>query len=116
MGIRTFIDKFLNSTSQATPLQKMKDYDRAIELNPKDAMAYFSRGTAYGELGNYREAIKDFDKTIEINPKYADAFYNRGIAYHHLGNKEQALSDYKTAARLGLKTAQDYLRKQGIDC
>jgi len=113
MGIRTFIDKLLNSTSQAKPLQTMKDYDRAIEL--KDAMAYFSRGTAYGELGNYREAIKDFDKTIEINPKHADAYYNQGIAYHHLGNKEQALSDYKTAARLGLKTAQDYLRKQRIE-
>jgi tetratricopeptide (TPR) repeat protein len=47
----------------------------------------------------------------EIN---GEAYYNRGFAYGKLGDHRQAIKDYKTAARLGDKDAQDYLRSKRI--
>ena len=39
-------------------------YNKAIQLNPKDAEAYGNRGVAYSKLGNYQQAIKDYNKAI----------------------------------------------------
>ena len=58
--------------------QAIEDYDRAIEINPENAGAYYNRGVAYGKLGDHRQAIEDYDRAIEINPEYAEAYNNRG--------------------------------------
>ena len=41
---------------------KKRDYDKAIVLNPKYAIAYYNRGTAKFDLKKYEEAIKDYDE------------------------------------------------------
>jgi tetratricopeptide (TPR) repeat protein len=95
--------------------QAISDYDRAIEINPNYEYAYNNRGIAYACLGNYKQAISDYNKAIEINPNYAKAYNNRSVAYVSLGNQKQAIEDIKTAARLGLKEAQDLLTSKKID-
>ncbi len=37
----------------------MEDYDKAIELDPNDAAAYYNRGISYSELGQDQRAIED---------------------------------------------------------
>lgn len=63
------------------------ELDRAMEAirrNPKDAMAYFSRGNIYVKGGdpssrpNYEAALADYGKAIELNPKFAQAYFRRG--------------------------------------
>ena len=95
--------------------QAIRDYDRAIELNPENALVYCNRGIAYDKLGDYRQSIRDYDKTIELDPKFALAYYNRGISYGKLGDSYRETMDSKTAAKLGYKPAQDYLKSEGID-
>jgi len=56
----------------------ISEYTKAIELNPKFAMAYVKRGMAYHKKGQYDQAISDFNKAIELNPEYAKAYSNRG--------------------------------------
>ena len=58
--------------------EAIADYDKAIELNPKDADTYYNRGAAKNHLKQHKEAIADYDKAIELDPKDADAYYNRG--------------------------------------
>ncbi|MEW6615701.1 MAG: tetratricopeptide repeat protein [Thermodesulfobacteriota bacterium] len=94
--------------------QAIADYTIAIELSPKYAWAYFSRGLVYEKLGNYNQAIVQYSKAIELDPKLAGAYFFRGASYHELGNYQAWISDVKTAARLGFKPAQDYLREKGI--
>ena len=55
------------------------DYDRAIELRPDYAEAYYLRGSAKMGLGDYRGAIADYDRAIELDPKDAGAYYDRGM-------------------------------------
>jgi tetratricopeptide (TPR) repeat protein len=95
--------------------QAIKDYSKAIELNPKSDISYYNRGIAYYKLGNKNKAISDYSKAIEVNPLYAHAYFIRGLFYGSLGNRNQADKDCKIAARLGHKEAQDYLTEKGID-
>jgi tetratricopeptide (TPR) repeat protein len=62
-------------------------FNKAIEINPKLAGAYYNRGYVYDEKGQYDTAISDYNKAIEIDPKYAEAYNNRGFAYHE-GKKQ----------------------------
>jgi tetratricopeptide (TPR) repeat protein len=71
----------------------VRDYSKAIELNPKYATAYNNRGFAYMKLSKYNEAIIDFDKAIELNSKYATAYNNREIAYNRLNDKESIIDN-----------------------
>ena len=57
-------------SSLGKPEEAIKDYTKAIELDPKDAEAYNNRGTEFSSLGKSEEAIKDYTKAIELNPQY----------------------------------------------
>jgi len=52
------------------------------DIESKDAKAYFNRGNAYADKGQYDQAIPDYTKALEINPKDGKAYYNRAYAYY----------------------------------
>ena len=74
-----------------------EDYTKAIELDPKDAKAYFNRGDAYSRLNKYPEAIADYTRTIELEPKNFAAYFNRGLAHNSLNNYPEAIADSSKA-------------------
>jgi len=76
------------------------DYDGAIELGPDNADAYYKRGDAYDEMGEYVKAITDYDKAIELDPNHALAYYNRGCAYGEIGEYGKAIIDYDKVIEL----------------
>jgi len=76
------------------------DYNKAVELNPKEPDIYFSRGLAHFNKQSYTPAIADFDKVIELDPKEAMAYFKRGNALEKTGNFEKALADYQKAVEL----------------
>ena len=56
------------------------DYNKAIELFPSYADAYYSRGQAYGRLGNYKQAVADMKIAANLGKKEAqDVLRKRGI-------------------------------------
>ena len=71
--------------------EALKAYDKAIELNPKDAYAWLGKGIALLELGRYEEALEAYDMMVELNPKDAAAWVGRGTALLGLGRREEAL-------------------------
>ena len=44
------------------------DLNKAIEINPKSALAYSNLGWAYEAIGDEREAIAHYRKALEIDP------------------------------------------------
>jgi len=90
------------------------DYNRAIELNPKDARAYYNRGIAKRAKGDLDGAIADFSRAIELDPKYAIAYNNRGIAKDDKGDLDGAIGDYNRAIELDPKHAVAY-NNRGFD-
>jgi tetratricopeptide (TPR) repeat protein len=75
-----------------------------IEKFPsKIPTAYYNRGLAYSNLGQWDKAIADYSNAIGINPKYTDAYSNRGIAYKNLGQWDKAIADYSRAIEMSPK-------------
>ncbi len=82
-------------------------YNRVIERDPTNAIAYNNRGAAYDDLGEYQKAIKDYDRAIELDPNLAPAYYNRACAYSlkfgsegKEDDKKQAVADLQKAIEL----------------
>ncbi len=61
--------------------RSISDCTKAIEINPKDAVAYINRGIAYKKEGDYDKAISDYNRALEIDPMYAAAYSNLGSIY-----------------------------------
>ena len=89
----------------------IKDFDKAIELNPNDANAHYGRGIAKAGLKQHFAAIKDFDMTIELKEDYADAYHNRGIAKHSLEQYDSAIRDFNTAIQLDPNNARAHYNR-----
>ncbi|GBU26914.1 hypothetical protein R84B8_00430 [Treponema sp. R8-4-B8] len=77
----------------------IKEFNRAIELDPKNDDAYFFRGCEYFNLDEFVKAISDYTQAITLNQK--DNYYlNRGYAYIKEKKFKEAHSDLETALRL----------------
>ncbi len=79
---------------------RIKGCTAIIQLNPKDASAYHSRGEAYSLKGEVDRAISDYNKAIELNPNYAPAYNSRGRAYTSKGDYVHAVADVTKAGEL----------------
>jgi tetratricopeptide (TPR) repeat protein len=75
-----------------------------IRKNPNDANALNMRGSAYGQAGEYQQALEDFNAAIRLSPNYHQAYANRALIYVKLKRADQALADYSKAISL----APDY--------
>ena len=78
----------------------IKDYNRAIQLEPDYAEVYNNRGTAYANKDEFDNAIENFDKAIQLQPDYVNAYHNRGTAYINKGEYNQAIKDFSKAIDL----------------
>jgi tetratricopeptide (TPR) repeat protein len=67
----------------------LQDYNEAIKLNSNFEQAFFNRGNAYDEEGQFGRAIQDYNRAIELKPDYAKAFNNRGYVYDEKGEFDQ---------------------------
>jgi protein O-mannosyl-transferase len=78
----------------------LDDYNKAIEINPKNAEAYNNKGVSLSNLKEFKEALSNYNKAIQFRPNYQDAYYNRANAYISLENPENAIKDYDRALTL----------------
>ena len=80
------------------------DYNRAIEIEPKDANIYYHRTTVYENLKEYDKALLDYNKAIEMAPDNAKYFNYRGALYaEELKQNDKALADYNKSIELDPK-------------
>jgi len=78
----------------------LADFDRAIALNDKDALAIARRGETHRLMENHPAALADFDRAIALNDKDAWAIARRGETCRLMGNNAAALADFDRAIAL----------------
>ena len=82
------------------PEKALKNFNKAIKIDPKRIEGYIGRANALNTLGKYTEAIKDYNTAISIDDTIANAYINRAIAYSHLGKYKKAIADYEKGLAL----------------
>lgn len=79
----------------------IKDYDRAIELNPNFAVALNNRAWANYRMGNVAAAWPDVQRSLELDPWSGHAHDTRAHLRQADGDFEGAFEDYQAAMRFG---------------
>lgn len=98
----------------------MREYQRAMEINPKQAISAFSMGTAWVRTQQFDSAVVCFTRAKRINPYFAPAYLNGGLAFWFLGKygeAEKELTRYLELERDQSKTVsvrQDLARLRQI--
>jgi tetratricopeptide (TPR) repeat protein len=77
---------------------RIKRCSAVIDLNPNDAIAYYTRAVAYQFNGDLDRAISDYSKAIELNPYHAAAYDSRARAYASKGDYIKAVTDVMKAS------------------
>jgi tetratricopeptide (TPR) repeat protein len=82
------------------PVSSLKSLEERIRRNPRDAVAFYTRGQLYSRSGDFARAIVDMDEAIRLNPSDPEAFNNRCWARAMLGDTAGALQDCNDALKL----------------
>lgn len=73
-------------------------YNEAIKINPKVAIAYQNRGTAYLHLNRYAESLRDLNQAISIprpsSLSLVTVYIDRGRAYAGLHKWKESFADF----------------------
>lgn len=79
--------------------KKIDYFTKALELNPKMALAYAKRGMLYYFQEKYDDVIRDFEEYTRFEPKEADAYRMLGMAYLKKEKYEDAVHNFTTAIK-----------------
>ena len=72
-------------------------FDKALAIDPRDAMSWCNKGGVFVEQNEFEEAIACFNKTLGIDPQHALAWSNKGSALKELKKYDDALVCYDNA-------------------
>jgi lipoprotein NlpI len=75
----------------------IRDFDRALALNPGLVAAWRQRALAYRGKGDYERALADFEQAILLAPGDARLYTDRAVAYELLGDYASAIRDFNRA-------------------
>ena len=94
----------------------IENLTKAIELDPKNGIYFYNRGTAKKTILRYKDAIPDLTKSIELKiDNLKDAYFNRAMSKLHTQDIEGAYKDNEKAKELGYDLNQIALLKSWLD-
>ncbi|MCZ9966664.1 tetratricopeptide repeat protein [Brachyspira hyodysenteriae] len=91
--------------------EAIEDFNKIIELNPKDRDAYFFRGLTKTGLKLYEEAIEDFNEAIKLNLKNWESYFARGVSKSSLKLYEEAIEDFNKSIELNSDNEEAYFNR-----
>ncbi|MGH0182233.1 UNVERIFIED_CONTAM: hypothetical protein FKN15_009259 [Acipenser sinensis] len=106
---RGVIHQFMGDHSNA-----MKDYQRAITINPHYALAYFNAANIYFYNRQFEQASEYYTKAFDLDPSNESSVLNRAITRTLLRNVQGALEDFKEALNLSPFSAQIYFNRANL--
>lgn len=96
------------------PEMALKQYDKALKINPNNIDVYASRGAANFYLKNYEAAATDFITVIDNQPNNAAAYNALGSALAGMGRNEDALKFVSYAIFVNPANVEALMSRAGI--
>lgn len=102
------IQKDLSSCTAGRDLKSASACTRILKsgrLRKKERyIAYYNRGWAYRNSGDYTSALRDFNIAIKLNRNFAQSYYSRSVVRYDRGETDEAVSDLERYVKLKGKT------------
>lgn len=86
----------------------LKDFSRAIAIDPKYPRAFSERAVVYASQGKFDLAMQDASHAINLDSNYYQAYVNRGVIYMWKRDFAMALKDFSHAIALNPNDAGIY--------
>src|SRR5262249_5144256 len=81
--------------------KSLSDLNYALELDPRSADAWATRGHVWGAKGDFARAIADYGQAVRLKPRWADGYGDRALARLMGGNLAEPESDFARCSALG---------------
>lgn len=94
--------------------EALSDYNKAIEINPKDASLYTNRAALYVLANRFDLAAMDIERALSADPKYARARYNRAVMYARSSQIDKALEELNAILDDPQMAMQDAYETRGL--
>ena len=78
----------------------IKDYSKAIEINPELWESYKYRGSLYGARKQYDRSVSDLGKYVEKYPENHEQLFNLGLSLYNLGHLPEAVKAFNRTLEL----------------
>ena len=75
-------------------------FEKAAEIDPNYAEAWYQAGFSYGMLGKHQEALKASKQAVRLRPEWTESYINIGASSYALGKYDDAVNAYKQATKL----------------
>lgn len=89
----------------------IEGYNKALELSPRTAPAWYNLGNLLVERQDYTSAIAAYTRAIELKEDMGEAYYNRGYVYLKLGNRTSGVADLGKAGEFGIVGAYNLIKR-----
>ena len=94
--------------------EALESFDRAIELDPKDQLAWALRGDVLDNLKRYEEALVSFDRAIKLGATYHSVWVLRGNVLNNLERYDEALASLDRAIELDTNDPWDWNNRGNV--
>ena len=108
VSYKFYLNRGALSCAYARYFEALRDYDKAVEMEPANGDCYYERGITKMDADLLDTAIEDYTKAIELKPGMAGAYNNRGICYYRKEEYATAIADYNKAIELDPKSGLPY--------
>ena len=81
----------------------LPEYQKAKEMNGRDAVTSYNLGNAYFRNTNFDDAIKSFEQSIHNGTEDGlkqSGYYNKGVSLSKQSKLEESIEAYKTAVKM----------------
>ncbi len=82
------------------PVGAERDFEQALGLDPRSALALRNRARLYAIRQEYDRAIADYDAALKVEPAQSLSFVGRGFAWLRKGEVERSIRDFDSAIAL----------------
>lgn len=79
--------------------EAVKNYKKALEVDPKYVSARFNLANMYSQENKYYQAVKEYKTLIKDDPTNTDYSHNLAITYMNQNNKQDAINTLNSLIR-----------------
>jgi tetratricopeptide (TPR) repeat protein len=106
-NIESQASDFYRVVDEAMDLQSKGDlagaqlkWQKALEMDPKDARSNNGMGVVLGQLGKPTDAIVYFRKAVGLDDNFFEAYYNLGVVLARLNHLDEAVDAWQNVVRI----------------